>query len=173
MALRMGGEAPHLGIVLTEGSLSDYSVDRDVKKRSNDRGCFMLHPSPMEFAPGEEKRICWTIFPHEGKEDFFKCVEKLTRFVKVDADRYVLFKAETCRIKIAPSFDAVSVKVNGKEAANDGEGYYLFVDADDYGEKKLDICVDGIHTWCRLFVHEKPETLAARRCKFIAEKQQY
>lgn len=44
MALRMGGAAPHMGMVLTKGSLSAYSVERDLKLQSNDRGCFWLHP---------------------------------------------------------------------------------------------------------------------------------
>ena len=37
MALRMGGAAPHLGMVLTKGSLSAYSIERDLKLQSNDR----------------------------------------------------------------------------------------------------------------------------------------
>ena len=48
MALRMGGAAPHLGMVLTKGSLSAYSIERDLKLQSNDRGCFWLHTA----APG-------------------------------------------------------------------------------------------------------------------------
>ena len=59
MALRMGGAAPHLGMVLTEGSLCGYSIERDVEKSSNDRGCFWLHPSPKEFAPGEAMTLSW------------------------------------------------------------------------------------------------------------------
>ena len=43
MCLRMGGEAPHLGLVLTDGSLSGYSVERDFEKTSNDRGDFIRH----------------------------------------------------------------------------------------------------------------------------------
>ena len=70
MALRMGGEAPHLGMVVTQGSFVSYSVERDVDKMSNDRGCFLLHPEPKEFAPGEIMTISWTIFPHRGKDDF-------------------------------------------------------------------------------------------------------
>ncbi len=53
MALRMGGAAPHLGMVLTKGSLSAYSIERDLKLQSNDRGCFWLGSSAQEFAPGE------------------------------------------------------------------------------------------------------------------------
>ena len=30
LALRMGGAAPHLGLVLTEGELAAYSIERDV-----------------------------------------------------------------------------------------------------------------------------------------------
>lgn len=47
-ALRMGGEAPHLGMVVTEGSLAAYSVRRNLLRQSNDRGCFYLHPEGME-----------------------------------------------------------------------------------------------------------------------------
>ena len=47
----MGGESPHLGLVLTEGALSGYSVERDLSQISNDRGDFLLHPSPMTLAP--------------------------------------------------------------------------------------------------------------------------
>ena len=46
MALRMGGEAPHLGMVLTGGAF--------------------LHPCAMEWETGETKRI----FPHQGKAEF-------------------------------------------------------------------------------------------------------
>ena len=34
MCLRMGGDAPHLGRVLTEGSLSGYSVEFRIVERS-------------------------------------------------------------------------------------------------------------------------------------------
>ena len=89
MALRMGGEAPHFGMVLTEGSLSGYSVERDIKRSSNDRGCFWLHPSPKEFAPGEEMHISWKIFSHNGKEDFKKKAKKFSSVIWVEAERYV------------------------------------------------------------------------------------
>ena len=45
LALRMGGAPPHLGLVLTEGELAGYSIERDVAHQSNDRGCFVLHPA--------------------------------------------------------------------------------------------------------------------------------
>lgn len=173
MALRMGGEAPHLGMVLTRGSLACYSVKRDVKNMSNDRGCFLLHPSPMEFEPGESKRICWTIFPHGGKEGFFERLKSFTKFVKVEAQRYVLFSGEKCEVKIIPSFIPETVMADGKEIRPENGNYSIWVEGGPCGERELEICVDEIHTWRRLFAHERPETLAGKRCRFIAKKQQY
>ncbi|MGW9111914.1 hypothetical protein [Microbacterium sp. NPDC055683] len=49
VALRMGGNAPHLGLVVTAGALSSYSIERDLRNISNDRGCFVLHPAPLHF----------------------------------------------------------------------------------------------------------------------------
>lgn len=173
MALRMGGEAPHLGMVLTEGSLDCYSVERDVRKQSNDRGCFILHPSPMELQPGESARISWTVFPHEGKEDFYHKLSEFSRYVKVEADRYVLFKGEEGIIRITPSFAAAAVRINGRELPLAEGKYELKYHADDCGEKLFDIDADGIHTWCRVYVQEPLEQLAEKRSRFIAEHQQY
>ena len=70
MCLRMGGEAPHLGLALTDGSLSGYSVERDFEKISNDRGDFILHPSPVALVPNESFTIEWKLFWHNGKTIF-------------------------------------------------------------------------------------------------------
>lgn len=173
MALRMGGEAPHLGMVLTEGSLSRYSVMRDTAQRSNDRGCFYLHPSPMELAPGESSVISWVIFPHEGREDFRRQAREYTRFVEVEAERYVLFPGERNRIMVRPGFPAHSVTINGEAAMYEDGVFFLEDRAEEPGEKVYHVEVDGIRTWCRTYVHISPEQLSGNRCLFIAEKQQY
>lgn len=174
MALRMGGEAPHLGMVLTEGSLAAYSIDRDPKKGSNDRGCFILHPSPMELAPGESKDLRWTIFSHAGKDDFESQLGKYAKYVRVEAERYVLYPGEQNCLYITPSFKAHSVQVDGKTLAQDGRGTYLFeYTAAALGESVFSVCVDNVHTFCRTFVQEEPGKLADARCRFIARRQQY
>ena len=173
MALRMGGEAPHLGMVITEGGLAAYSVERNPAKSSNDRGCFYLHPSPMEFARGETKKICWTIFPHQGKEDFQKKLSELSRYVKAEADQYVLFPGEKINITITPSFDAREITVDGKPVtAVDGK-YIVEFEANEKGEKTFHIHADDVHTWLRILVHERLDVLALNRCRFIMDKQQY
>ena len=45
MALRQGGRGPHLGLVLTKGSITGYGVERDFSARSEDRGDFLFYPA--------------------------------------------------------------------------------------------------------------------------------
>lgn len=110
MALRMGGEAPHLGLVLTEGSLCGYSVERNqIKERcgSNDRGDFILHPSSVNMlAPGESFSVAWKLFWHEGVLDFYnKLALHNPRHIDVKAENYLLFEGERLRLEIMPVFD--------------------------------------------------------------------
>lgn len=171
MALRMGGDAPHLGMVLTEGSLSGYSIE---KSGSNNRGCFWLHPSPKEFASGEVMKISWRIFPHNGKEDFKKKLKNFPSVILVESHRYVLYPGEKTSIRISPSFEAKEILVNGKKADMDSNGtaVYEFM-SETLGEYIFHIEADNVKTKCRLLVQERPEKLAEKRCAFIAEHQQY
>ena len=179
MALRMGGEAPHLGLALTEGSIASYSVERSLLAQSNDRGCFWLHPEAMEFAPGETRMLRWVIFPHQGREDFYQKLAALPRYVQVEAERYVVFAGEKISLRIAPSFAAREVRVNGErleEEAGAAKRFPVFIyeeDAAAVGERRFEIDADGVRTVCRIFVQAGTEALTERRCRFIAERQQY
>ena len=174
MCLRMGGDAPHLGMVLTEGSLSGYSVERDLTRMSNDRGCFLLHPSPKEFAPGEELKITWKLFPHNGKEDFYQKLKAYPSFIDVKAKRYLLFVGEQEKIRIIPSFHAKKIKVNGAVIQENDKGEWCYdFKASQIGEQVLRIEADGVQTVCRLFVQQSIEKLLENRCRFIVKNQQY
>ena len=174
MCLRMGGKAPHFGMVLTEGSLSGYSVERNIAKMSNDRGCFLLHPSAREFAPGEAMKLAWKIFPHNGKEDFYKKLKDFPSVILVEAERYVLFEGEKTKITIQPSFDAAEVRINGKclEKEKDGTFSYQFR-AEVPGEHRFEVEADHVKTFCRLYVQIPLEKLAEKRAGFLAKNQQY
>ncbi|MDO4621051.1 MAG: hypothetical protein Q4B09_10580 [Lachnospiraceae bacterium] len=173
MALRMGGEAPHLGMVLTEGSLSSYSVERDLEHGSNDRGCFWLHPSPMEFAPGETKRIAWTIFPHQEKDDFKEKLAQYSDTVAVEADNYVLFEGEELHITVKPSFACDTVTVDGTRLENEQGSYHFTYAAEKAGEKRFEIAAGNRKTHLRVLVTKPIEELAQSRCDYIAKRQQY
>lgn len=77
MAYRMGGEPPHLGLILTTGALSGYSVERNKERMSNDRGDFILHPAPFSLAPGESYSLEWVLFPFKEQNDFYKKSKKI------------------------------------------------------------------------------------------------
>ena len=174
LALRMNGDAPHLGLVLTEGSLAAYSIERDVGQSSNDRGCFILHPSPAVLQPGEELRIAWTIFPCEGSEDFFAQAAVRSRFVRAEWDRYVLFAGESATISIHPSFNAGSVKVGSSPAERQIDGSYSFrLETPLIGEHVLDVHVDDCTVRTRILVKLPFDKLVERRVDFIARRQQY
>lgn len=174
MALRMGGAAPHLGMVLTKGSLSAYSMERDLKLQSNDRGCFWLHPSSQEFAPGDTMTLEWKVFPHQGREEFREKLKAVSQVILVDAEQYVIYPGETSKVTIEPTFPAEKVTVNGVSLEKTEKGVYEYLfENEKTGEYVLSICADEVKTTCRLLVQERPETLAAKRCAFIVDHQQY
>lgn len=173
MALRMGGTPPHLGMVLTKGRLGGYSVERDTEKMSNDRGCFWLHPSPMALYPGEETAIGFAVFPHAGKQDFYKQAAAFAKIIQVEASAWVVFRGEECRLAVMPSFPAACVQVNGETLAGQGGRYeWIYRDTQRLGERVFSVCADGLRTACRILVTEPPERLAQARCEFIASHQQ-
>ena len=174
MALRMGGAAPHLGMVLTKGSLAAYSIERDLKLQSNDRGCFWLHPSAQEFAPGDTMTLEWKVFPHQGRKDFREKLRAFSQAIRVDAEQYVIYPGETSKVTIEPAVPAEKVTVNGTPLKKTEKGVYEYLfESSKTGEYVLSICADEVKTICRLLVQERPEILAAKRCTFIIDHQQY
>ncbi len=173
MALRMGTEAPHLGIYFTKGSICGYSIERDFSKMSNDRGIFILHPSPMSLNSGESTVIEWDIFPHEGKTDFQNKLKQYSNYLEVSADKYVLFDGETANIQINAHCDINSIFINGSEhTAKNGCVSFKFTPSET-GEHKFKISAGSRQTQLRLLVMPELGELAYKRCNFIAEKQQY
>ena len=180
MCLRMGGEAPHLGLVLTEGALGGYSVQRDLEKRSNDRGDFMMHPIPVTLEPNESFTIGWTLFWHEGKKDFYEKLKIYHRkYMSVTADNYTVFENEAISFSVEPSFaytqEDIVITKDGKGVHyyNDGCIIHVKEDAPAIGENVYHISICGVNTYCRILVLPCLEELAGKRCAFIAEKQQY
>lgn len=180
MALRMGGEAPHLGMVLIEGSLGGYSVERDLSQRSNDRGDFLLHPSPVSLAPNESFSLCWKLFWHDGKTDFFrKAAQYNPHFLEIHAEQFTYFSGETISFQIIPAFPVTKEDIlitKGKktlpyELIN---GKILVTDTTSaLGEQLYHIHIADIQTHCRILVLPALDELAAARCRYIAQKQQY
>ena len=179
LAFRMGGEAPHLGLALTKGSLSSYRVDRNDKLLSNDRGVFWLNLAPMTLAPGEAYTVEWVIFPHEGKEDFWGKLRAINaRHIDVEAESYTIFSGEPVRVSFKPVFafdpETVTVKCGGRTVPTVCEKGVIRIEEDSEapGERRYDLFVGDVKTHCTVLVLPTLEALAEARCRFLAEKQQ-
>ena len=70
-AVRMNGQGPHLGLMVTEGEITDYEVWEHAysKGMSNFRGVLALCPPDTVLASGKEYRLTWRIFSHNGDFD--------------------------------------------------------------------------------------------------------
>ena len=89
-ALRMGFEAPHVGMMLTEGAIDSYEIWGRGRKTSSShmRGIFAMNLPDMRLNPGESYRLKWRLFSHGGKADFRdKMLDK--GGVLVSSDKYV------------------------------------------------------------------------------------
>lgn len=71
-ALRMGAFGPHLGMVLTKGSVKSYEIWERGRKKANSqtRGIIALNPINLVLKPGESYSLQWNLFVHNGNEDF-------------------------------------------------------------------------------------------------------
>jgi hypothetical protein len=71
-AMHMSGQAPHLGLVVTGGSVKSYEIkERGLRKgASNFRGVIILNPENMHLKPGENKTVSWRVFSHAGQAAF-------------------------------------------------------------------------------------------------------
>jgi hypothetical protein len=177
MGLRMGGMSPHLGLAVTQGSITNYSIERDVMQRSNHRGSIVLHPAPIHLVPGASYTVEWELFWHEGKQDFFARLQQYPKYIQIEANKYVLFVGEDNHIAINHSFTQpvlISVKRNGNDVPHVVENHQIIVQ-DDYksvGEYNYDIRVNDASTFCSVLVLPPLDQLVKARCEFIVDRQQ-
>jgi hypothetical protein len=183
MALRMGGRAPHLGLMLIDGELIDYSVERNPEKLSNDRGDFIVHPNLGEIKPGETKEIIWELFWFENREDFEKIVicESGNPFIKTN--QCTIFEGEYFDFEVL-SLDSSKVKnieiyFNGQavpyKLKKEQERIRICckIYARHAGQYPINIRFADKETNAVFFASPKLEELMRNRCRFIANKQQY
>jgi hypothetical protein len=174
-ALRMGGAAPHLGLVVTQGSLNHYSIHNRVA-HSNDRGQFALHPAPMTLAPGESHTVSWALFWHDGWDEFFARAAEIEQFIRLEAERYTVHRGDSLQLKAraATPLNNAKLTINGQPVPVQPNGKYLeaMVPLETLGEHVLELSADGRKTQLRAFVTPPVLELIKARVKFIVEKQQ-
>ncbi len=157
--LRMGGQAPHMGLVLSDGYIGGYSIEgRGLSHGgSNNRGCFVMNIPGLVLQPGQTHRVAWVFFWHDGWEDFFAAARTVPAFLQLVADHYTCLVGERPRISASQSSAQVWMKepptISGEQTVEV-----------QYGE--------GRRTWLRLNFVDPVETVVRRRVDFIRQHQQ-
>lgn len=178
-SIRMGGRAPHLGLVVNEGALDAYSIeDRDEVTGSNTRGTIMLHPAIDALAPGESKALAWTLFWHGGWDDFFSQALRHSRqMVAIEASRWTASPGETVDLTFAgdlgptPTLSAEGGPITLTRAAS---GWKATLPAGAAREQTM-VLRHGEGVESRLVLNTVPvlDDLIAARVRFITGKQQW
>jgi hypothetical protein len=200
-AMKMSGQAPHLGLALTQGAIKSYEIaERDIKK-PNFRGVIMLNPENITLKPKESYTLAWRIFAHTGWDDFNT---KLLKFNSVIAktDKYVYEKGECAAIqlyskkKLKGNVSDQKIYLNGKQFHFQFNGNwkeypvkwtkivkvpeistmncYLFcVPIERLGENRIELVYnDGKKTNIDILCISDIENLIVKRAEFILANQQ-
>lgn len=171
-AVKMGPCDFGLAMVLTEGSLDTYSVERDLSRGSNDRGDFILHPSVFDLRPGQELVLSWELYFYET-DRFYESLKKYPSVIQVDAKYYTLFENE--KIEFSVDREDAVITLDGAEVpvtVKDGHTYVSY-QPDRTGDFTFFIRSGNVLTHAKFFVTIELMELIRRRVHFIVEKQQY
>lgn len=169
-AVKMGPYDRGLMLVLTEGALDTYSVERDLAEWSNDRGDFILHPVPFRLAPGEEYAIAWEM-------KFYRSGEFLTELKKYDipvieGENYTVYLGEKIRFTVDKPAE---VSLNGEvlQATTENGITRVEFEPKERGEYVFDVKACGKTTHAKFFAQIPFDELVKRRVHFIVDNQQY
>lgn len=177
-AVHMGAKAPHVGLVLTEGSISNYEISERAGEKgfSNVRGLISLNPSDMRLMPGEKDSIAWRLFSYSDKKDFqAKVLERGN--VVAGCNKYVFQKGETARVELRSkrALAKVHAQKNGVAVPvkKEGEKWVIESPMEQLGEARFDFFYEGgkqTHVSCLVISGEKE--LIRKRVNFIIDHQQ-
>lgn len=172
---RMGESEYHIGLVFTDADIQSYSQE-DVPT-SNNRGYFVMNVAPFVLKGGEEKTLKAKIFRHSGGDDFFKQAAKIKEFIRVECkDGFTMFIGQKRELTVTAGeavFSASAVcEGEALPCEISGNVAKFVVDGKSYGEKRVEIFVNGKRTWADFLVTYPLEDLVARRLRFIVDKQQ-
>jgi hypothetical protein len=172
-ALRMGGYPPNLGLVLTEGSLVNYSID-DRIQHSNDRGQFVVHPPAMTLAPGQRFTLGWVVFWHQGLSDFFAQAQGVPGFVRLSAPAYAVTQGHPLQIRAEGDLRGASVRVDGEvvDAGTNARVRTTNIPAERIGEHLVEVATESGTSFLRAYVAPDPWPLIKARVRFIIDHQQ-
>ena len=158
-AIRMGAEAPHLGLMMTEGAIPGYSIrERSSKKgSSNFRGVIGLNPESVTLKSKKHYKIAWRLFSHKGYDDFnTQLLEKGGTLAS--CEKYVYEVGETAVVTLRDKKRKKQIRVPVMRT----------------GEMRIDCPMGrGRSTYVVIDAISSVEHLIDARANFILDKQQY
>lgn len=174
-AMRMGGDAPHLAMVISDGFVAGYSILDKIE--TNTRGIIVLNFSDMDVPAGGHSDISWTFFWHKGWEDFFEKVAPHKQFVKASTERYIVPVGDSIHVffDTAKQLEGVQCFVNDAPVAFAQEGTRISVEhvPRKPGDYVFSIRWNGNQaTWLRTHAISSFQQLLEKRATFIVEHQQ-
>ena len=178
-AIHMSGNSPHLGLVLTKGSIVSYEIsERSIEKgSSNFRGVIALNPEDLIIEPGKSYSLQWRLFTHTGWDDFFK---KLVIYGSVvgKSKQYVYEIGDTARVEFQHNgkINTPTVTVNGKSIKSISSNKRTLIEypVTSSGEMTFRLNYNqGKTTFVQCLGVSNKKDLIKRRVDFIIDKQQY
>ena len=177
-AVKMGVSDINLGLVLTEGAVASYSLCH--ADTYNRRGVFVFDCEHLELLPGEEYVWNWKLFWYKDSTEFHKILSKYRNVIEIKAEKYTVFPGEPIRCCINMNFEPKELLISFNDVVltpvKKDDGYYIEYIPDtpeQFGDNRLTVQADGIHTHAEFYVSETPDELIRKRLYFIAGKQQY
>ncbi len=178
-ATHMGGNPPHVGLVLTDGTIKSYEIwERGLNKlNSQTRGVIALNIHDAQLAPGQKTSFSWRIFSHTGWDDFYNKIQGAGN-IRVICNQYTFQKGETARLEILGNerlLKRCTVSMNGRsvEMKKVGRKWMVETRMDELGEVRFDIAYGkDKQTYVDCIVFSNYEKLVDARVGFILEHQQ-
>lgn len=171
MAMKMGGGPLNLGLILTQGSLSGYRVERDPELYSNDRGTFIVQVGPTVIDPGQSYVLQWQLVGFSDREDFKRQALAHPDFVWLEAPQFTWFETEVPTLTITTQRDAYQVQLDGQPLA--AATCALALPHLAVGAHRVSVLADNqLLAEAELLVQPPLLDLAEKRCAFLAAHQQ-
>ena len=171
-AVKMGMCDFGLGLVLINGSLDTYSIERNFEHGSEDRGDFILNPSIMHLLPSEETVLEWELFWYSN-DNFFSELSKYDSVLLVDAENYTVFEGETISFSVNRENARIFLgDTEIKSHSKDGKTFIKYR-PNRIGRHTFTIKYGNRETIAEFFVQIELKKLVKKRVDFIVGKQQF
>ena len=174
-ALKQGISDYNIGIVVTEGAIDAYSIDRANQTiRSNTRGNIIVHPEGIELLSGESFTLEWEMFVHKGGTDFFDKLKECGKMCPV-SEKYTVSPNEAAEFSFETDAENIKITLDGKNIPYTKSGNKISVkyNAEKKGENRFNITADEKRTHISIYSVSDFETILERRINFIVDNQQY